>query len=80
MVVATLGQIIRATLRPSRGGRQILTGVNATRTEDLVFLGALAESGAFRPVIDRTYPLERIADAHAHVDTGHKKGSVVITP
>jgi len=80
MVVATLGQIIRATLRPSRGGRQVLTGVNATRTEDLVFLGALAESGAFRPVIDRTYPLERIADAHAHVDTGHKKGSVVITP
>lgn len=80
MVVASLGQIIGATLRPSRGSRRVLTGVNATRTEDLVFLGALAESGAFRPVIDRTYPLERIADAHAHVDTGHKKGSVVITP
>jgi NADPH:quinone reductase-like Zn-dependent oxidoreductase len=53
--------------------------VNATRTEDLVLLGALAESGALRPVIDRTYPLARIADAHAHVDTGHKKGNVVIT-
>jgi len=80
MVVASLGQIVGATLRPSRAGRHMLTGVNATRTEDLVFLGALAESGAFRPVIDRTYPLARIADAHAHVDTGHKKGSVVITP
>jgi len=79
LVVASLGQIIGATLRPSRAGRKVLTGVNATRTEDLVLLGTLAESGALRPVIDRTYPLARIADAHAHVDTGHKKGSVVIT-
>jgi NADPH:quinone reductase-like Zn-dependent oxidoreductase len=46
----------------------------------LRFLGQLAESGAFKPVIDRTYPLSRIADAHAYVDTGRKKGSVVITP
>jgi alcohol dehydrogenase len=30
-------------------------------------------------VIDRTYPLERISEAHAYVDTGRKRGSVVIT-
>jgi len=40
--------------------------------------GEPAESGAFRPVIDRTYPLTRIADAHTCVDTGRKRGSVVI--
>ena len=79
LVVASLGQMIGAMLRPSRENRQILTGVNATRSEDLLFLGALAESGPLRPVIDRTYPLARIVDAHTHVDTGHKKGSVVIT-
>jgi NADPH:quinone reductase-like Zn-dependent oxidoreductase len=79
LVVASLGQILGATLRPSRGGRRVLTGVNATRAEDLRFLGSLAEAGAFKPVIDRTYPFARIADAHAHVDSGHKKGSVVIT-
>jgi NADPH:quinone reductase-like Zn-dependent oxidoreductase len=39
----------------------------------------LAAAGRIRPVIDRTYPLERIADAHAYVDTGRKRGSVVIT-
>jgi NADPH:quinone reductase-like Zn-dependent oxidoreductase len=79
MVVATLGQMLGAMLRPSRSGRKVLSGVNATRVEDLRFLGELAESGAFKPVIDRTFELARIADAHAYVDTGRKKGSVVIT-
>jgi NADPH:quinone reductase-like Zn-dependent oxidoreductase len=45
----------------------------------LAALRALAESGAFKPVIDRTYPFARIVDAHAYVDTGRKKGNVVIT-
>jgi len=79
LVVASLGPVIGATLRPSRGGRQVLTAIGSTRAEDLRFLGTLAEAGALKPVIDRTYPFERIADAHAHVDTGHKKGNVVIT-
>jgi NADPH:quinone reductase-like Zn-dependent oxidoreductase len=78
MVVASLGQTLGALVRPSRAGRKVLAGVGATRAEDLRFLGSLAESGAFKPVIDRTYPFTRIADAHALVDTGHKKGNVVI--
>lgn len=80
LVVASLGQILGAMLRPSRAHRRVLTAVGSQRLDDLVFLGSLAESGALRPVIDRTYPLARIVDAHAHVDTGHKKGSVVIAP
>jgi len=79
LVVAGLGQMIGAMLRPSRGGRKVLTGVSVTRTEDLSFLAALAESGSFKPVIDRTYPLAHIVDAHRHVDTGRKRGNVVIT-
>src|SRR5262245_8434831 len=66
LVVASLGQMLGAMLRPSRAGRKVLAGVSATRGEDLRFLGALAESGAFTPVIDRTYELARIADAHAY--------------
>jgi NADPH:quinone reductase-like Zn-dependent oxidoreductase len=79
LVVGSLGQMLGAMLRPSRAGRKVLTGVGTARREDLLFLGELAESGAFKPVIDRTYPLARIAEAHAYVDTGRKKGSVVIT-
>jgi NADPH:quinone reductase-like Zn-dependent oxidoreductase len=52
--------------------------VNTTRAEDLRFLGGLAESGQLTPVIDRTYPLAQIADAHAYVDSGRKRGNVVI--
>ena len=72
------GSDVGAMLRPSRAGRKVLAGVGATRAEDLRFLGSLAESGAFKPVVDRTYPFARIADAHAQVDTGHKRGNVVI--
>jgi len=79
LVVASLGQMLGGMLRPSRAGRKLLTGVGAPRRDDLILLGELAESGALKPVIDRTYPLARIADAHAYVDTGRKKGSVVIT-
>ena len=48
------------------------------RSADLLFLRERAESGAFRPVIDRTYAFARIVDAYSYGDTGHKKGNVVL--
>jgi NADPH:quinone reductase-like Zn-dependent oxidoreductase len=79
LVVPSLGQLVGALVWSSRARRKVLSGVVSVRTADLLFLRRLAESGAFKPVIDRTYPFARIADAHAYVDTGRKKGNVVIT-
>jgi NADPH:quinone reductase-like Zn-dependent oxidoreductase len=43
------------------------------------FLAELVAAGAFKPVIDRSYPLANAAEAHAYVDTGRKRGNVVLT-
>jgi NADPH:quinone reductase-like Zn-dependent oxidoreductase len=73
--------MLRTRFSRARRARIAFTGLRdrEDRRTDLLFVRDAVNAGALRPVIDRTWPLSGIAEAHAHVDTGRKKGNVIIT-
>jgi len=75
------GAMAKAAAVLSPGGVSMSVDDSFPRTtrDDLLMLKMLAESGELRPVIDRRYTLDEIAEAHRYVDGGHKKGNVIVT-
>jgi NADPH:quinone reductase-like Zn-dependent oxidoreductase len=59
-------------------GRKLALVTRRPSGATLAKLAGLAENGALRPVIDRVYPLDEVAAAHAHIETGHARGKVVL--
>lgn len=68
-----------ALITPLFGGKKVLFPIPATRKEDILFLKELVATGKFKPVIDRSYPLEQIVDAYRYVESGQKTGNVILT-
>ena len=69
-----------ALITPLFGGKRVMFPIPPNHgREEMRYLKEMIESGAFRPVIDRRYPLDRIVEAYEYVETGQKIGNVVIT-
>ncbi len=78
LVIASLGEMASAPLQSWKSGFKIISGSGPERLEDIEQLAKIASEGKFTPVIDRSYRLEQIAEAHRYVELGHKKGNVII--
>ena len=61
------------------GARRLKFAAGRKTREDAVYLKGLVEAGVYRPVIDRSFPMEQAADAHRYVEGWHKTGNVILT-
>lgn len=78
-IVGDLPGLLRVPWAMMTSRKKIFSGAAPERAEELSELARLAKAGVFKPVIDRRYAFEDIIEAHRYVDTGRKKGNVVIT-
>jgi len=74
-----LTPMLRGALTSRLGNKRVFSRLADPTREDLAHLSALMARGELRAVVDRRYPLEQAVDAHRYIETGQRKGHVVLT-
>jgi NADPH:quinone reductase-like Zn-dependent oxidoreductase len=82
--VFSAGILFQMFLTKARPGKKAVFHASGLRPDkdkqrDLMFLKEQSESGKLKPTVDRVYPLDRVREAYRYVETGHKRGSVLVT-
>lgn len=79
-VVQKFVQLLQALWTAMRPGKRVIVGFSAGNSkDDLLLIKRFIEEGSIRPVIDRRYRLQEIVAAHRYVETGRKRGGVVVS-
>lgn len=74
-----LSQVMLALWSRITSSKRVVLGVSGATSEDLAYLRGLIEAGKIRPVVDRRFPLEQVAEAHRYAESGQKMGNIVIS-
>lgn len=80
LVSANLPQMLLGTLQSWLSKKKLIIGTAPEQAADLAFLAHLVEQKQFSPVIDQFYTFAQFAEAHQRVDSGHKKGNLILLP
>lgn len=74
-----LREMVQSLLTSASAGKRVKYAVSKNTREGLELAVGLIEAGVLKPVIDRVYPMDQIAEAHRHVEGRHKRGSVIVS-
>ena len=78
LAAAGMSEMLSGVWTSLSSKQKVVSGLALEKPRQIEHIRTLVQNGELKPVIDRSYPLSELAEAHRYVETGHKKGNVVV--